>query len=291
MTDPEQPNAGDVGRITPYELIFGAPGFDAARFEPLREQAAAARAVTAAELLLLSAASELLRELLPVDEPEGAHREAVARAGALLFHAFRFWLHGTRVYELSEELLRATLERAAPVGEWRLRTPAPAGYVQLPHHLFWARVAEEAAAEPVDGFFFSAPTPDEGVRGERLDLLLVLGVRRGRPGVSLVDLDVEAGGELAHWADVDARGDGADFANVLPGGELRGYHSLTTRAEVLKLASLCFWLADTRHVVPVADGTPQSDGEAAAGSAADGTPGAAVPHATAPEVRRHRIDG
>jgi hypothetical protein len=232
-------------RPTPYDLIFGAPSFDETHFELLREQTDARPAPTATELYMQSGAGTLLRELLPDDDTAG-HRERVAQMSALMFHAFRFWRHGKRVYEMTDAAMGAILlDRTEPVGEWRFRAPAPAGYVQLPRNLFWARVAADAAAEPVDGWFWSAPTAEEGVRGERLDLLLALGVRPRRPGVSLVDVGMEASGELTHWADVDARPGGTDFENVLPGGELQGYRSLTTHAEVLKLASLCFWWIDT----------------------------------------------
>jgi hypothetical protein len=232
-------------RITPYALIFGAPSFDESHFTLIREQAEGRPATSPTELLMLPATGTLLRELLPEDGAAGQHRELVARLGALLFHAFRFWLHDQTVYEFTEPAARALVERSEPIGEWRLEAPAPAGYVQLPRNLFWARVAEDVAPEPADGFFWSAPTADEGVRGARVDVLLVLGVRRGRPGVSLVDVSMESGDELQHWGDVTGRPDGADFANVLPGGELQGYHALITRAEVLKLASRCLWRIDT----------------------------------------------
>jgi hypothetical protein len=293
MTDSQDRPAATVARVTPYELVFGAPAFDETRFELLREQAETYGATRASELLLLPAAGELLHELIPVAEPDaagaagartpdakpegaeqtdtraaGAYREIVEQTGALLFHAFRFWLHGLAVYDFTGALLRPVLEPGHVVGEWRFRTPAPAGYVQLPHHLLWARVAEGAAPEPVDGFFWSAPAAEENAVQQRLDLLLVLGVRRGRPGVSLVDVTVEGTPELQHWADADARPGGGDFDNVLPGGELQGYHALTTPAEALKLASLCFWLIDR--------GTVTTD----------------VPDPDAPQaVRHHQVHG
>jgi hypothetical protein len=251
MTGSEHGPADAASRVTPYELVFGAPAFDETRFDVLRAQVESYGATRASELLLLPAAGELLHELLPGGEAEGTHRELVAQTGALLFHAFRSWLHGRAVYGIPEALLRPALQRERAVGEWRFRTPLPAGYVQLPHHLLWARVSDGAVPEPVDGFFWSAPAAEEAA-AERLDLLLVLGVRRGRPGVSLVDLTVEGEPDLRHWADADARPDGTDFGNVLPGGELQGYHAVTTLAEALKLASLCFWLIDTEALTAAA---------------------------------------
>jgi hypothetical protein len=232
-------------RPTPYDLIFGASVFDDARFDLIREQAQARGVVTAAGLSMLAAAGELLRELMPPDVEGEQHREAFLQVSTLLFHAYRFRLHGCAVYEMPEPTVRELLSRTDPIGAWALRAPSPAGYLQLPRNLLWARVAEDAAAEPADGFFWSAPTADEGVRGERLDVLLALGVRQGRPGVSLVDVSLEDSERLQHWADVDARPGATDFDNVLPGGELQGYHSLTTHAEILKLVSRCLWRMDT----------------------------------------------
>ncbi|CAN5694912.1 hypothetical protein BH23GEM9_BH23GEM9_21410 [soil metagenome] len=254
MHEPEEMRARSGGRVTPYELVFGGDTFDESRFELLREQVDAHGAATPTALFMLPAAGELLRDLLPGEDGNATHSEVVAQVSALMFHAFRFWRHGRIIRTLPEAETRALLDSGQPIGEWLLRTPAPAGYVQLPRNLLWARVADDAAAEPVDGFFWSSPTSDEGLRGERLDLLVCLGVRRGRPGVSIMDVSIESAGPLQHWADVEARPGGHDFANVLPGGELQGYHSLMTQAEVLKLASRCF-----HHLDNETDGAPVSD--------------------------------
>jgi hypothetical protein len=243
-------------RPTPYELIFGAPAFDETRFELVREQAAERRAVTPTELFMLPAAGMLQRELLPADADPATHRELVAQMSVLLFHAFRFWLHGRTTYELTEPVARALIVPGPLAAGWQFRAPSPAGYIQLPRNLFWARVADDAAPEPVDGFFWSAPSADEDGSAGRLDLLLALGVRRGRPGLSLVAAAVEPAETVQQWADVAARPGGTDFENVLPGGELQGYHSLTTMAEVLKLAARCFWRIDTGTVVEGGDDTP-----------------------------------
>jgi hypothetical protein len=250
----EAPRHGGAtgGRPTPYGLVFGGGTFDEARFEPLRAQAESYGANRPSELLLLPAAGELLRELLPEDTPEIAHGDLVAQTGALLFHAFRFWLHGQPVYELDEALLRPALESGTAPAGWTFRTPAPAGYVQLPHHVLWARVVEGSAAEPADGFFWSAGI-STGATAPHLDLLLVLGLRPGRPGISLVEVAAEGEPALAQWARVRARPDGPDFGNILPGGELQAYHGLSTQAEVLKLAVLSFLLIDEAGATAAAD--------------------------------------
>lgn len=239
-------------RVTPWDVVFGGGAFDA-RLDELEAQAPARSATTPTELFMLPAAGELLRELLP-ESTADAHREVVAQISALMFHGFRFRLHGRRVVRVDEAAIRRLVDDRPHVGEWAFRAPGPAGYLQLPRNLFWARVAEDAPAEPADGFFWSAPEPEEGVRGARLDLLVCLGVRPDRPGLSLVEVGVESGGPLQHWADVQARHDGSDFANLLPGGELQNYYALATQAEVLKLASLCFWHLDTRGESAGGDG-------------------------------------
>jgi hypothetical protein len=258
---------------TPYDLVFGAPGFDEARFDQLAEEDGG-RAAAPAELLMLPTGGALLREMLPADVEGTAHVALVRQVGALLFHAYRFRLHGRCVYRLTPVQLQPLLDGTAPPPDWQFRVPGPAGYVQLPRNALWARADEGVAPEPVDGFFWNAPeaaadpapAPDSPATGSadspatgsadspaapdppgvaRLDLLLALGVRAGRPGLSLVPVSVEAPATLEQWARVEARPDGTDFANVLPGGELQGYHALTTQAEVLKLAVLCFWHLDT----------------------------------------------
>ncbi|HSJ07164.1 MAG TPA: hypothetical protein VK936_10695 [Longimicrobiales bacterium] len=242
MTNPETEAGGGAGpnRPVPYDLVFAAPGFDESRFAVVQEEAESRGAVSAGELLLLPAAGALLRELHPEAVGPGDERDRIARAGALLFHAYRHWRHGRCVYALSERAVRALLDLTESVGPWAFRAPAPAGYVQLPRNLLWARVEEDAVPEPVDGFFWSWPGPEEGARTPRLDLLFCLGVRRGRPGVSLADISLDVAADAEQWADVEARPGGTDFENVLPGGELQGYHALTTQAEALKLAVRCF---------------------------------------------------
>jgi hypothetical protein len=238
-------------RPTPYDLIFDTEAFARDRFEQLRGEVEARGAATVSQLLSLPAAGEALRDLVP-DGSGPEHRALVAEVGSLVFHAFRFWLHGRHVYRVGEKALRALL--AAAPATWSARVPHPAGYVQLPRNTVWARPAEDAAAEPVDGFFWSSPDASEGVAGQRLDLLFALGLREGRPGLTVVALSLEPGTDIAQWADVKARPDGEDFANVLPGGELQGYLSVTTHAEALKLAVRTFRWVDGAGALRESDG-------------------------------------
>jgi hypothetical protein len=221
-------------RLTPWDVIFGPPGFDAARFEMVREHATADDTTSARNLLLVPAAGELLRELLPPDASGVQHSELFDQVGALVFHAYRFWNEGQPVYRIGEMLFRRLLQNGAA---GTAVSPGGAGYVQFPRNVIWSRVDDVTPPEPVDGFFFSSPA---AAAHGRLDVLLVLGLRQGRPGVSLIDVALEDAATLEQWADIKARPLGADFENILPGGELQMYHAVTLRAEVLKLVALCF---------------------------------------------------
>jgi hypothetical protein len=124
----------------------------------------------------------------------------------------------------------------------------------------WARIAENAPPEAINGFFWSIANPARQ-RAGCLELVLVLGMHPGRPGFSVIEaaapLPAPAPG---HWGDAETRADGADFANILPGGEMRELLSVTSRAELLKLVSRIFHHIDASptSLRPV----PAGDGEA-----------------------------
>jgi hypothetical protein len=106
----------------------------------------------------------------------------------------------------------------------------------LPRNRVWSRITEDAHAEALDGFFFAGDW-----------VLYVLGLMPGRPGFSI--MEVNTGGDEAETisiAELKAREDGDDFANVLPGGELQGHFAITNIAEALKLAARCFWQLSPR---------------------------------------------
>jgi hypothetical protein len=116
--------------------------------------------------------------------------------------------------------------------------------VQLPYQRLWARVAEQEAYEPVDGWFAAARTLTSGAHEIRL--LAVLGLRSERPGVSLVPhhatlAEPEVGTHLARaW-----RAEGEAFANTIPGGERMGYRTLATASELEALALRTWRALDT----------------------------------------------
>ena len=91
---------------------------------------------------------------------------------------------------------------------------------ELPRNLLWARVSDQAAPEPVDGFFWTSPSDHTG-RPARLDVVLCAGIRPGRPGFAAYEIAAPLPAEApGHWGDLEARENGSDFENILPGGEL-----------------------------------------------------------------------
>jgi hypothetical protein len=206
---------------TPFELVFGAEL--EAKLQGIREEARE-REVDPRErerFSMLLGTGEVLRELLPDD----AEIEAVQQIAALVFYCFHYWQEGKRTFEIDEAELRNLLSPSYPAGS-DSAPPHAAGYVKLPRNRLWSRIAEAWHAEAVDGFFY--------VDG---DILLVLGLMAGRPGFSIMEVIDETGGD---FADAQARAEGEDFANVLPGGEIEGHFAVTNQAEVLKLAHRCF---------------------------------------------------
>ncbi len=244
MTD-----AAVAARLTPYELAFANTPFETEGFPALREEVEARGAddATPEHFFLLGTVGRLLGDL----DATGAALEPV---GMLLFHSYHFWREGKRLYvvepELARTLPRVTVAADAPA----FGPPAPAGYVQLPRNLYWARVDEATAPEPVDGFFWTMKRADgEGASAARVDVLLALGLRPGRPGLSVIPVGEPLHGRsLLAWASAKARAEGEDFANVLPGGELGGLFAVTTPAEALKLFALVAWHV-ARHPESVSD--------------------------------------
>lgn len=252
--------SSDFPRPTPYELVFRAtsdddvaddaperPDFEGDRFPRILAEADSigGEPDDPTGFVMLSSVGSLIQELM-LDEAapdaagvewEALPPEAVAEVGALLFHAFRFWRGGRRVLELDRALARHLVEAPAPEAGWRMAAPESAGYVQLPRNLFWSRSSEGARPEPVDGFFWSV--------GESVQLLIAAGVREGRPGFTAIPVGAELDPDGdAPWLAADGRPGGTDFENVLPGGEMDGLYALTTPAEALKLACLCFHWVD-----------------------------------------------
>lgn len=177
------------------------------------------------------------------ESPESA--ASLRELGALAFHVVPFRRAGCVTLLLDVALCRALVgdepapedaratEEAQAAAE-PVAPPGPAGYVQLPRHLFWAQAVEGEAAEPVDGFFWTVAA------GQVLHLLLATGMRDGRSGLSIVPVAEAPLADSAAWVHARIRDGGEDFATTLPGGELRGLHSFVAAGEVLKLAARLF---------------------------------------------------
>lgn len=216
-------------RAHPYDLVFATPDLEGKAFLEIREESEARGVDTGdrEQFLLLARMGELMRSLLPDD----ATGPAFPQFAAIVLHAYHYWLAGKQTFTLEENVLRSLLAHDF-IGSWHMVTPAPAGYVQLPRNLLFARIEDSAHAEAIDGFFFRMDP--------QLEILLVLGLVPNRAGFSIIDVPAEVMPEnAAHYGDVTAREDGADFENILPGGE--GLFAVTNSLEALKLASRCFW--------------------------------------------------
>lgn len=219
-------------RTHPYDLVFNAEL--ESRLEEITAEAAERDVDTANPDLLgmLVSAGNLLRELVPDDAPAAAIQQ-VAR---LIFHGYHYRAAGQQNFDIEEPVLRELLSTGFITRVGHVHPPAAAGYVRLPRNRVWSRITEDTHAEALDGFFFT---------GEWV--LFVLGLMPGRPGFSIMEVDAaRAEDEVTSVADLKARAEGEDFANVLPGGELQGHFAITNTAEAVKLAVRCFWQLTAR---------------------------------------------
>ena len=232
-------------RITPYELLLPEEGFADEYFPLIGEEAKEREAglSDSERFALLSEAGAVLRKIRgEEDDPQLIHQY-----GILLFHAFHFWREGQPFFQLETGVVRYLVETGPKSGDWAPSLPGPAGYVQLPQHLFWVSGGEDAPPESLDGFFWSAPD------GERLSLLVVMGIRKDRPGLSVVPLPTLPLSAAGEWAAMQVRPEGEDFQSFLPGAELENLYALEAGAEAVKLAMRVFWYLDV-FPASVADG-------------------------------------
>jgi hypothetical protein len=233
-------------RPSPYRLVFGAESLDDTLFPPIAGEAEA-RDVPLDDpdrFIFLTSVGRLIHAIAGTggddagdavpDEPGAG---AVLRQhGRLLYHAFHHWKAGKREAELEEADVRRWLDADDVARDHALPVPGDAGYLRLPRNLVWAAPARGLRPEPADGFFWTYHPAGDGPAV--LHVLLVLGVRADRPGFTVVAATGVAD-VRPHWADVDARSDGPDFASTLPGGEIDRLYSVETTDELLKLASRC----------------------------------------------------
>jgi hypothetical protein len=231
-------------RPTPYDVVFGADVEEGTFSRILLE--AAERGVDPADparFAFLSLAGDAVRAVVPPDAPP----EALEQYRALLFHAFNFWRFGKRRYRVEPALARYLVEGAPALKGWELAPPHPSIYLQLPRNLFWGSISPGSTPESVDGFFVtrSSGTDALGEFFTRLDILVVLGIRRDRAGFSVIPLSTATGPGISDdWLTSPGRDHGRDFENVLPGGEIGGLYSILTTTEVLKLVARALWYVD-----------------------------------------------
>ena len=232
-----------TARLTPYELILQP--LETTAFPAIREEGERRGTDTRRrdQFVLLGGVGAALKEMIADDAPA----DAIEQYADLLFHGYQFWEFGRRLYVLGDEVTRRLTEPALDLGDWTLAAP-PACYLQLPYQRLWARVEADAPYEPADGCFVvvddTEPAPDAGAH---LRVLLVLGLREERPGISLVsyrtDLKPASAPALAArpW-----RADAEPFAAAIPGAERRDYRAIATTSELQALVLRALWYLD-RH--------------------------------------------
>ncbi len=235
-------------RLTPYELFLPGEGFADERFPLIRKEAETRGAGLNDPdgFGLLSEAGAVLREIR--GEEDDPH--LISQFGALLFHAFHFWKEGYPLLFLETGVMRYLAETGPPEGTWTPVFPGRAGYVQLPHHLVWAPGGEGSPPESLDGFFWSAPD------GESLSLMVVMGMRKDRPGLAVVPLPPLPFASAGEWASMQVRPEGNDFSSSLPGAELERLYAMEAGAEALKLAMRVFWYMEAFPGSVADPGTP-----------------------------------
>lgn len=190
-----------------------------------------------------------------------AGADALEQASELLWQSWRFARAGSRLYVISEGAAARLMAPEPNASAWRFAAP-PACYIQLPSQRLWARVSEQAAYEPVDGWFAAARTLPSGAHEIRL--LAVLGLREDRPGVSLLPhADILPEAEVGARITSPWRASGAPFENAIPGGERKGYRTLATAGELEALA-LRTWRAldEGARSLERHEGTTNGDPEA-----------------------------
>jgi hypothetical protein len=256
-------------RPTPYELAFPDEGFAESRFSAMDEEALSrdANLDDPGAFLLLAQVGRVLREL----GGETSSTALVPTFGAFLFHAFHFHRSARPAFLVETSTLRYLLEADAAPDRWGGELPAPAGYLQLPRHLLWARPdGEDGPAEAVDGIFWTRSSQDT------LNFLAVTGIRGDRPGFSVLPVPPVPLGEVVNWMTRRAREEGEDFATTLPGGEMDRLYSLETAGEVVKLAARILAHAVTVEgalgAEEVLDPSPETESDDGPGGASDPDP-------------------
>jgi hypothetical protein len=250
-------------RLTPYELVFPDPSAAKDLIARIDEESAGRGAdpTDPQQFVTMGAVASYVGGLREPDAEPGA----IQRYGALVYHAVHFIRAGCPLFLLTTHAARYLAE-GAPEGD--PEPPAPAGYLQLPQHLFWAESAGATAAEAAAGGVAAAGVATEATAAEApaagpdvtgkqapesidgifwtatesgvLHTMLVTGVRPDRPGLGVIPLPEAPLADASAWLAADVRADGEDFSATLPGSELDRLLSFRAAGEALKLLARFF---------------------------------------------------
>ena len=218
-------------RLTPFELLFADPAEAEALWARVSEESAGRGADVhdPHAFVTMGTVTDFIRRVEGEDAPD----EAILQYGSLAFHALHQAKAGVPVFLLSAHAARYLVE-GAPAGQ--PTPPRPAGYLQLPRHLFW--LADGAGVpQSVDGVFWKVSSR-QGT--ELLHTLVATALRTDRTGMGVVPLPQAPLTDAPGWLDADVRGDGADFTTDMPGAEIDGLYAFQTAGEVLKLLARFF---------------------------------------------------
>ncbi len=210
-----------MSRLHPFDFVFA--GFAAEHFPEIQREASDTN-LDLGTLTRLPATQNALRTLGGLDPDDSA--PAITEYLLLLFAAYRFWAAGQPTRTVAKPPLEALL---AQPPEEHAALPDGACYIQLPGHMFWATIGEDAPHEPLDGMFVIG-----NAAGGDLTVVAVLGLRSGREGFSQIAVTAPA----AEIAEVEATLRAPAFAPMMEGGADAGFHSVTSEAELLYLARL-----------------------------------------------------
>ena len=237
-------------RLTPYEIAFQDRDALQALIGEITQEAEGRGADPSLPhaFITMGSVGAFVRELQGPD----AAPEAIHQYGALVFQAVHFTAAECPLYVLSTHASRYLVD-GVPDGE--PVPPSPAGYLQLPQHLFWTVGDEKNPAESIDGMFWMIS--EAGL----LHVLLVTGLRPDRPGFSTIPVPEAPVAEAGEWLVTQTRESAPDFSSELPGGELDGLYAMGVAGEALKLLARFFAYASAvpGALEPV-DMPPESDG-------------------------------
>lgn len=225
----------DYARLTPFELAFPDPGSVRALSEAL--SARGADLWSPGTFLSLPPVASFVSGLAG----EGAPTEAIHHYGLLAFHAVHFLGAGEPLYLLDSAVARELVETSP---EGAPSPPAPAGYLQLPQHLFWVDAPASGPPESLDGLFWTAT--GTAAASADLHVLAVVGLRPDRPGFGTLALPEAPLADAQIWMTTQVRKGAEDYASALPGGDLDRLYSVETAGELLKLIARFFGYAAAR---------------------------------------------